>query len=164
MKTFGKILICIIVVLAAIGIAYLAYDRKGETTNTSSGANTNLSSTNKQNTTNNTSNNISDNTTNETTNNTDEEDEFIGKEENREEPQENNKPEENNTEKGNEQQTQELTGKDKAIDIVKKQYALDGQTVRFNHMEGNDYIIKMNDGTAVTWYLVNGTTWEAEEY
>ena len=58
----------------------------------------------------------------------------------------------------------ELTGKDKAIDIVKKQYALEGQIVRYDHMEGTDYIIKINDGTAVTWYIVNGTTWEAEEY
>ena len=158
MKTFGKILICIIVVVAAIGIAYLLYDGNAGSTNTSSGTNTNSSTTNKQDTANNTTNN----TTNETSNNTDKNEEFIGKEENKEEErQENVKPEETNPG----QETQELTGKDKAIDIVKKQYALDGQTVEFYEMEGNDYIIQMKDETAaITWYLVNGTTWEAEEY
>ena len=31
-------------------------------------------------------------------------------------------------------------------------------------MEGESYVIKINDGTAVTWYLVDGITWEAAEY
>ena len=31
-------------------------------------------------------------------------------------------------------------------------------------MEGENYVIKVKDGTAQTWYLVHGATWEAEEY
>ena len=149
MKTFGKIIICVIVVLLAIGIAYLAYD--GQNSNPIANQNTNTQNTNNKNKV-----NEKNTITNEISNNT----EYIGEEENKEEPIEEEKQESNEPE----EVVEELTGKDKAIDIVKKQYAVDGQTVRFDHMEGNNYIIKINDGTAVTWYLVDGTTWEAEEY
>ena len=40
----------------------------------------------------------------------------------------------------------------------------DGETVRFDHMEAGDYIVKINNGTAITWYIVDGETWKAEEY
>ena len=151
MKTLGKIIICIIVVLCAVGIAYLVYNCNEKETNNNSVLQNNNTSIN-------TTNKIEENeTNNELNENTD----YIGEEENKEEPKEDSKQEKVESEQ---EETTELTGKDKAIDIVKKQYALDGQTVRFDHMEGNDYIIKLNDGTAVTWYLVNGTTWEAEEY
>jgi hypothetical protein len=151
MKAFGKIVICIIVILAAIGIAYLIYIGREKETNSNDLSNTNPS-TNVQN---------DDVVKNETSNDINENTDYIGKEENKEESKEDEKIEK---EPEREEQQSELTGEDKAIDIVKKQYALDGQTVRFDHMEGNDYIIKINEGTAVTWYLVNGTTWEAEEY
>ena len=103
------------------------------------------------------------NTTNENVENPD----YIGEEEKVEAPEDDKEEEDNkneNQENNPGTQETELTGKDKAIDIVKREYAIDDQTVRFDHMEGTDYIIKINDGTAVTWYLVNGTTWEAEEY
>lgn len=145
MKTFWKIIICILVILTAIGVAYLVY----------SGEEKNTKTTNIHNTSN-------DVTEDETINEIDENTDYIGEEENKEEPIENKEQEA--TEPEQEEQKEELTGKDKAIDIVKKKYAIDEQTVRFDHMEGSDYIIKINDGTAVTWYLVNGTTWEAEEY
>lgn len=139
------------VILAAIGIAYLIYVGGEKETNGNALSNANTS-TNVQN---------NDVEKNETANDVDENTDYIGQEENKEELNENEK-----TDKKPEQEEQqtELTGKDKAIDIVKKQYALDGQTVRFHHMEENDYIIQINEGTAVTWYLVDGTTWEAEEY
>lgn len=147
MKTLGKILICIIVVFIAIGVGYLAYNSNEENTSRNSLKNT---ATNVQNT----NNNIAEkNTTNLTEDNKD----YIGEEENKEELKGDKVPEQ-------EEKPVELTGKDKAIDIVQKQYAFDGQTVRFDHMEGNDYVIKLNDGTAVTWYLVDGATWEAVEY
>lgn len=154
MKTFGKIVVCIIVVVSAIGVAYLAYNGGEKETGNNALKNTN--------TTTSTNNN---NTESKIVNEIDENKDYIGEEENKEEPKEDGEPEQAPIQKPEEEQkTEELTGKDKAIDIVKKQYALDGQTVRFDHMEGTDYIIKINDGTAVTWYLVNGTTWEAEEY
>lgn len=145
MKTLGKIIICIIVILCAVGIAYLVYNGDEKETNNNTLTNTNTSS------------NVNNNLENNVSNKLDEENkDYIGDEENKEEPKE---------EKEQKQEEMiELTGKDKAIDVVKSKYALDGQTVRFDHMEGSDYIIKLNDGTAVTWYLVNGTTWEAEEY
>ena len=149
MKAFGKIVICIIVILAAIGIAYLIYGGEKNQTNSNVLSNT---STNVQN---------NDVVENETSNDIDEKSDYVGQEENKEEL---NEYEKIDKEPEQVEQQTELTGKDKAIDIVKKQYALEGQTVRFDHMEGNDYIIKINEGTAVTWYLVNGTTWEAEEY
>ena len=158
MKTFGKIIICIIVVVVAILIASLIFD-KGEknTTNTGTNVSNTESKLDKENK------------------------DYIGLEEKQEEAKENeeepkedeedknavvveSKKEEDATDKNEEQEEPELTGKDKAIDIVKKKYATDGQTVRFDHMEGENYIIKINDGTAVTWYLVNGAKWEAEEY
>jgi len=158
MKTFGKIIICIIVVVIAILIASLIFN-KGEKNTTNTGANVS-----------NTENQIDK-----------ENKDYIGLEEKQEEPKENeeepkedendknavvdeSKNQEDTTDKNEEQREPELTGKDKAIDVVKKQYATEGQTARFDHMEGENYIIKLNDGTAVTWYLVNGTTWEAEEY
>jgi len=157
MKTFGKIVICILVISLAIGVSYLIYNKGNNSENTS----TNALNTTKGDI----KNNIS---------NTSTQDEYIGleenvniqeeKEDNTEEnvSQENEKQEE---EKKNEEQPKvELTGKEKAIDVVKKQYALEGQTVSFDHMEGENYIVKINEGTALTWYLVNGTTWEAEEY
>jgi len=147
MKTFGKIVICILVILAAIGVSYLLYNGGNENKNDPS----KVSGT-AQNNTNDESNK---------TNNSDKNNEYVGIEENTEgENQEEPKEDETKTE----EPEVELTGKDKAVDIVKKQYAMEGQTVRFDHMEGTDYIIKINDGTAVTWYLVDATTWEAEEY
>lgn len=155
MKTFGKIIICIIVVIAAIGVAYLIFNNGEKDTST------NVSNT--------VQNNTDEQSKNNNVNEIDKENkDYIGEEENKEEPEETNEPEttepEQNVGEKEEQKEPELTGKDKAVDIVKKQYATDGQTVRFDHMEGNNYVIKLNDGTAVTWYLVNGTTWEAEEY
>lgn len=158
MKTFGKIVICIIVVLVAIGIGYLAYNVSEKETGSNALKDTNTSAD--------TQNKTNNSTGNKTTNEIDENKDYIGEEENKEEPREEGESEktpEQETEK-EEQKPEELTGKDKAIDIVKKQYAMEGQTVSYDHMEGTDYIIKINEGTAVTWYLVNGTTWEAEEY
>lgn len=154
MKTFGKIVICIVVVLLAIGIGYLTYN--GEETGGNTLTNT---ATNTQNT----NNNIQEN---KEANEIDENKDYIGEEENKEEEQvQDEQPEENSEQKTQtEQEAPELTGKDKAVDVVKKQYALDGQTVKFDHMEGENYVVKINAGTAVTWYLVDGTTWEAEEY
>ena len=164
MKTFGKIIICILVVGIAIVIASLIFN-KGKKNTTNTGAN------------------VANTENYEDKVNKD----YIGLEENQEEPEKNSEDKQNekdedktdtvvdesdkkeeNTDKNEQQEEQpkepELTGKDKAIDVVKKQYATDGQTVKFDHMQGEDYIVKLNDGTAVTWYLVNGTTWEAEEY
>lgn len=155
-KTFGKIVICIIVVVVAIGIAYLIFKSGGENA---------------------TSTNVSSNTQSKVENQLDsnnkvyeldeENKDYIGKEE-IEEPEEEKQEQEQEPEQSHggkaDESKEELAGKDKAIDIVKKQYAMEGQTVRFDHMEEANYIIKVNDGTAVTWYLVNGTTWEAEEY
>ena len=151
MKTIGKIITCIIIVLLAIGIAYFAYNGRENNTETSgnTSTNTNVNSSNDE---------------NKTITEIEENKDYIGEEENKEEPKE-EQVETNQEQVPEEQEPQdELTGKDKAIDIVKKQYALEGQIVRYDHMEGTDYIIKINDGTAVTWYIVNGTTWEAEEY
>lgn len=151
MKTFGKIIICIIVVIVAIGIAYLISNQNVYNANSNA-------TNNNQNDTNNELNN--------TINQTDE-DEYIGLEENvepLEEPKETEEPEEDLNQEDNQQTEPELTGEDKAVDLVKKQYATNGQTVKFDHMEGTNYVIKVNAGTAVTWYLVDGTTWEAEEY
>lgn len=156
MKTLAKFFICIVVIVVAVGIGYLVY-KEGQTsgniaTNTSGNIQKDNNNTNK----------------NEETNIIDENKDYIGEEENKENPEEqkeDKKPEENLTEKEPQSKEEpELTGKDKAIDIVKKQYAIEGQTVKFDHMEGENYIIKINSGTAVTWYLVNGATWEAEEY
>ena len=57
-----------------------------------------------------------------------------------------------------------IGGEEKAVDIVKKKYAGSGETVRFDHMEAGDSVVKINNGTAVKWYIVNGQTWEAEKY
>lgn len=151
MKKFGKVIICILVVLLAIGISYLIYYRKNSEVNSNSLANKNTNSTN----------------TNEII---DKNEDYIGEEEIKEdsvEPetsQEDDKTETGNQENNPQTEQTELTGKDKAIDIVKKQYAMNGEIVTFDHMEGNNYIVKINDGPAVTWYLVDGTTWEANEY
>lgn len=158
MKTFGKIIICIIVIATAIGMAYLLYTNGEKETNNKPLTNTNTVANNS-----NTNSNI-----NNPTNQVDNENiDYIGEEENKEEEtiqDDQSDISQESIEQEKEEQPTELTGKDKAIDIVKKQYAMDGQTVRFDHMEGEDYIIKINEGTAVTWYLVDGTTWEAEEY
>lgn len=149
MKTFVKIIICIIVVLLAIGVGHLIHTSKENTDNVSN------TISNSQDTSKNV---IENNTTIENYENTD----YIGEEEKQEENIENEETENNDEEQ--EQESKELTGKEKAIDIVKKKYAMEDQTVKFDHMEGENYVIKINAGTAVTWYLVNGTTWEAEEY
>lgn len=94
-------------------------------------------------------------------NNKNNEEEFIGKEE--AESQEKNEQEGQQNSKDDKNQ-QELTGEEKAVDIITKKYAYDGQKVTFDHMEGKDFVIKINAGTAVTWYIVNGDTWEASEY
>ena len=144
MKTFGKVVICIVVVLVVVVIGYITH--KGEKSNSNTLTNTVTSTQN----TNNKQENI-------IANEIDENKDYIGEEEKQTQ-------EDSEQEKQNKEEVPELTGKDKAVDIVKKQYALDGQTVKFDHMEGENYVVKINDGTAVTWYLVNGATWEAEEY
>lgn len=150
MKTLGKIFICILVVVIAVGVGYSAYNSKktnGDVINDST--------------------NTSKNDNNVKENNVDENKNYIGKEENKEEEplEENKEPEQNEeTVEQPKQEEKELTGEEKAVDIVKKQYALEGQTVKYDHMEGQNYVIKINAGTAVTWYLVDGNTWEAEEY
>lgn len=149
MKTFGKIIICIIVVLLAIGVGYLIHTNKENTDNVSNMI-SNSQDTSK--------NAIENNTIIENYENTD----YIGEEEKQEENIENEETKNNDEEQ--EEESKELTGKEKAIDIVKKKYAMEGQTVKFDHMEGENYVIKINVGTAVTWYLVDGTTWEAAEY
>lgn len=151
MKKFGKIIICIIVVILAIVLAYRISKQNTEKTST------------------NTSNHTQNNINNESGQNTNKpsEDEYIGLEENIEskENQEEEIPEEDEDAKEQPEATKpELTGKDKAVDMVQKQYAKANQTVTFDHMEGTNYVVMMKDGTAITWYLVNGTTWEAEEY
>lgn len=152
MKIFGKIIICIIVILLAIGTAYLIHNNQTIETNSNNLSNANTTSNNQ-----NTDKEIpQDNTIVEDNENT----EYIGEEEQQEEVIENEEIEHNE----NQDKQEELTGKDKAIDIVKKKYAIEGQTVKFDHMEGESYVIKINDGTAVTWYLVDGITWEAAEY
>jgi len=152
MKTFEKVVVCIIVVLLAIGVSYLIYSSQEKNINNTN-ANVSASNISQANTNNELYNNISS----DNVENTD----YVGEEEKTEFTEE--KADEGAQPSEDEQET-ELTGKDKAIDIVKKQYAVEGQTVRFDHMEGTNYIVKINDGTAVTWYLVDGTTWEAEEY
>lgn len=155
MKTFGKIIICIVVILLAIGTAYLIHNNQTIETNSNNLSNTNTISNNQ-----NTDKEIpQDNTIVEDKENTD----YIGEEEQQEEVIENEEIE-NNENQDNQDQQEELTGKEKAIDIVKKKYAMEGQTVKFDHMEGSSYVIKINAGTAVTWYLVDGTSWEASEY
>jgi len=155
MKTFGKIIICIVVILLAIGTAYLIHNNQTIETNSNNLSNTNTIS-NNQNTDKETP---QDNTIVEDKENTD----YIGEEEQQEEVIENEEIE-NNENQDKQDQQEELTGKEKAIDIVKKKYAMEGQTVKFDHMEGSSYVIKINAGTAVTWYLVDGTSWEASEY
>ncbi len=152
MKTFGKVIICILVVLIAIGIAYLMYSKQNEEVNGNVSSNgTSLADNKKE-------------------NEIDKNEDYIGEEENIKDPEQSEETpktdDENKDEEKGEDNTEskDLTGTEKAIYVVKKEYALDGQTVAFDHMEGNNYVIKVNSGTAVTWYLVDGTTWEAEEY
>lgn len=158
MKTFGKIVICIVVVLIAVGIGYLAYNGEETSGNTLANTATNTKNTN---------NNVQEN---KTVNEIDENKDYIGEEENKEEePVEDEESKQTstneNTKTDKNEQTAELTGEDKAVDVVKKQYALDGQTVEVHHMEGENYVVSIKDGTGATWwYLVDGTTWEAEEY
>lgn len=155
MKTFGKIIICIIVILLAIGTACLIHNNQTRETNNNKISNTNTTSKNQ-----NTDNEKVDNSeTSENNENT----EYIGEEEQQEESLE-NEEKENNENQESEEKQDELTGKDKAIDIVTKKYAMEGEVVKFDHMEGSSYVIKINAGTAVTWYIVDGTTWEASEY
>ena len=155
MKTFGKIIICIIVILLAIGTACLIHNNQTQETNSNKISNTNTTSKNQ-----NIDNEKVDNSaTSENNANT----EYIGEEEQQEESLE-NEEKENNENQESEEKQDELTGKDKAIDIVTKKYAMEGEVVKFDHMEGSSYVIKINAGTAVTWYIVDGTTWEASEY
>lgn len=150
MKTFGKIIICLIVILLAVGTAYLIHSNQTRETNNNNISNTILNNENVDN------EKLENDETSENNENT----EYIGEEEQQEEIIENEETESNK----NQDEQEELTGKDKAIDIVTKKYAMEGEIVKFDHMEGNSYVIKINAGTAVTWYLVDGTTWEAEEY
>ena len=152
MKTFGKIIICIIVILLAVGTAYLIYNNQTRETNNISNTNSNTILNNE--------NVDNEKLENDETSENNENTEYIGEEEQQEEIIENEETESNK----NQDEQEELTGKDKAIDIVTKKYAMEGEIVKFDHMEGNSYVIKINAGTAVTWYLVDGTTWEAEEY
>lgn len=150
MKTFGKIVICVLVIISAIGIAYLIYN--GEPVETSSNTASNNENANNNEV-------IEDNVIDKNDENTN----YIGEEENKEEEIIEEEAEKADSEEKNDTPI-ELTGKDKAIDIVEKKYALEGQTVRYDHMEGENYVIKINEGTAQAWYIVDGTTWEAEEY
>ena len=156
MKTFGKIIICIIVVVIAILSATLIFNKgKKNTTNTGTNVSNIENQLDKENK------------------------DYIGIEENKEEPEETKedeeekntlvdekKEQEEKAEKNEQQKEPELTGEDKAIDVVKKQYVTDGETVSVDvhHKEGDNYIVSLKAGTAITWYLVNGTTWEVEEY
>lgn len=151
MKKLGKIIICVIVVILAIALANRINKQNAEKSSSNT-SNFNQNQTNVE----------SSKNTNQPN-----EDEYIGLEENiesSEKEEEKEIPEDNKEEIQTESTKPELTGKDKAVDIVQKEYATIGQTVTFDHMEGTNYVIKMNAGTAVTWYIVNGTTWEAEEY
>lgn len=155
MNTFGKIIICIIVISIAVGIGYSINKTNREEIAK------NVSTTNKNQDINN------QNSTNNTIKDVENKD-YIGKEENKDEIIPNNNEEQNVTEPEKEEQQEEiqeeLIGKEKAIDIVKRKYALNGEIVLFHHMEDENYVIRMKDGTANTWYLVNGKTWEAKEY
>lgn len=141
-------MICFIIIILAVAIAYSMHTSEKEVNGNTLNSNTPTIKEDSNN-----------NQTEDTTSNTiDENKDYIGEEEKKSELPENNE------EQKKEPEAEELTGKNKAIDIVKKQYATNGQTVRFDHFEESDYIIKVNEGTAVTWYIVNGTTWEAREY
>ena len=155
MKTFGKIIICIIVILLAIGTACLIHNNQTQETNNNKISNTNTTSKNQ-----NTDNEKVDNSATSENN----ENKYIGEEEQQQEEIIENEETENTENKDNQNMQEELTGKDKAIDIVTKKYAMEGEVVKFDHMEGSSYVIKINAGTAVTWYIVDGTTWEASEY
>ena len=159
-----KLIIFLIIILATILISYVAYENgvtptlnNNQSKNPINSIGEQISNTTKNETVNSTSDNNKNDDINE------KEEEYIGKEE--QESQDNEKEKENKNE-GNieENNNVELTGKEKAVDIVTKEYALNGETVRFDHMEAGDYIIKINNGTAVTWYIVDGKTWQAEEY
>ena len=158
MKTFGKIIICIIVILLAVGTAYLIHNNQTRETN-----NNNISNTNS-NTILNNENVDNEKSENDVTSENKENTEYIGEEEQSQEEIIENEETKNNENQDDKDKQEELTGKDKAIDIVTKKYAMEGEIVKFDHMEGNSYVIKINAGTAVTWYLVDGTTWEASEY
>lgn len=163
MKTFVGIIKCIVIIMLAIIVGTLIFKNSNQNyLNTGTNETNNTQKENKE--------PIDVENKN-----------YIGEEENKEDNSENAMPDETttipdessesnadaeqNTTSSEGQTTEpELTGKEKAVDIVKKQYATDGQTVKFNHMQGENYIIKVNDGTAVTWYIVDGATWEAEEY
>lgn len=157
MKTLKKIIIFLIIVIAILVISYVAYNNGITPTSNNNVANENAIN-NLEEQSGNTSKNEMTNTNADNEKNSDEE--YIGKEE-----QESQNNEENVEDKEDEKSdNEELTGEEKAVDIVTKKYALSGETVRFDHMEAGDYIVKINNGTAVTWYIVDGQTWEAEEY
>ena len=177
MKKFKPLVIFLIIIIAIIFISYIAYDGETNPALSNNIANQNVaqnligSTNNENNQTESISGNTSNTSQNENNNNnentsekneqenventkTEDQEEYVGKEE-------------QDSQEGNNQddtETQELTGEEKAVDIVKKKYARSGETVRFDHMEAGDYVVKINNGTAVTWYIVNGQTWEAEEY
>lgn len=155
-----KLIIFLIIIVAVVLISYVAHEN-GVTPI----SNNNILNVNKTNSVgeqdNNTSKNEMNNLNTENDKKKDEEEkEFIGKEE--QESQSNQEKIENKDDGKTE--SEELTGEERAVDIVTKKYALSGETVRFDHMEAGSYIIKINNGTAVTWYIVDGQTWEAEEY
>ena len=151
MKTFGKIIICIMVIFLAVVVAHLINNHK-KTADTSTNTSFNNASNKNQ--------NKIDSNTIANKENTD----YIGKEEQSSQIEEEKPTQEETNQQQNSQQEVELIGEKKAIDIVKKQYATNGQIVEFDHMEGENYVIKVKEGTAQTWYLVDGASWEAEEY
>ena len=161
MKALKKIIIFLIVVIAILGISYIAYNNGGIKPVSSNNMVNENAINNSTQVNNNTSKNETTNTNNEEAENQEDE-EYIGKEEQDSQTNQDNKEKEEEDNKNDE--NEELTAEEKAVDIVTKQYALNGETVRFDHMEDGDYIIKINNGTAVTWYIVDGETWEAEEY
>ena len=157
-----KLTIILIVVVVIILISYISYEM-----GISSTLNNNIKSENSINSvgeqTHDTSKNEISNSNTENNNNNQKDEEYIGKEEKESQDSE-EKVENKSEESGEKNNNAELTGEEKAVDIVTKEYALNGETVRFDHMEAGDYIVKINNGTAITWYIVDGETWKAEEY
>ena len=155
-----KLIIFLIIIVAIVLISYVAYENGVITTLNNNVSNGNVINIVDEQSSNTAKNEITNSKTEKDTNKNQEEEEYIGKEE--QESQKNEEIVEKNEDEKSD--NQELTGEEKAVNIVTKEYALNGETVRFDHMEAGDYIVKINNGTAITWYIVDGDTWEAQEY
>lgn len=158
-----RIIIFLIIIVAILLISYVAYENGFTPTSNNNVSKGNIINIVGEQISNISKNEITNSNTENDTNNNEEEEEYIGKEE--QESQKNEEDEEKvEKNEAGKSDNQELTGEEKAVDIVTKEYALSGETVRFDHMESGDYIVKINNGTAITWYIVDGETWEAQEY